>query len=150
MLYACVERFDVMCVRENILSWEGKRTRPYSCRCDNLSTCVQSNQPSGSLALRHYGVLYSSVVSLVTAGVPVPLSQSRSRSSCAIADTVRVQSLREFKARTGTVAAHVRGLRSFLRGRAARAPCSATVRARALCLFPGVVAFDAGSGRGGF
>jgi hypothetical protein len=24
MLHACVERFDVMCVRGNILGWEGK------------------------------------------------------------------------------------------------------------------------------
>jgi hypothetical protein len=28
MLHVCVERFDVMCVRGNILGWEGKWTRP--------------------------------------------------------------------------------------------------------------------------
>jgi hypothetical protein len=29
MLHACVERFDVMCGRENILGWDEKWTRPY-------------------------------------------------------------------------------------------------------------------------
>jgi hypothetical protein len=30
MLHACVERFDVMCVRGNILGWEGEVNAAYA------------------------------------------------------------------------------------------------------------------------
>lgn len=78
--------------------------------------------------------------------MPVPLSHSRSRSSCAIADTVRVQSVREFKARTE--AAHVRFSRTVQCSASERAracPCAATLVAYSLPLSRSM---RAGRGRG--
>jgi hypothetical protein len=40
MLHACVERFDVMCVRGNILGWEGEVNEAFVCT---------SNQTQGPL-----------------------------------------------------------------------------------------------------
>lgn len=88
------------------------------------------HQPSGSLAF--------AITRLAGDCRSAPcLCLFRSRSSCAIADTVRVQSVREFKARTE--AAHVRFARtvqcSAVQCERARAcPCAATLVAYSLPL----------------
>ena len=76
-----------------------------------ISTCVQSNQP------------LTFAITRLSSRWWLPECPRASLAESQLADTVRVQFLREFKARTGTVAAHVhvRIWRSFLRGRAHRA-----------------------------